>query len=316
ALTVAVEQTVGLLLDAQTILENDKIIQERILTASNAYIEKYDIVKRRQSDGLHVCTIKAVVRTRKLEQNLLANRIAVGKIAGRDLATESRTTQKSNADISAVLSDLLKDLPTKVLTAKVTDKPKPFTVGDTIRLRVPIELGVDDVAYAAQVKKITTAMDRLAITKFRSVFKLLPQRPISRKNPIEEVRWQGCQLKIPSQSIVKDVATFPPPDLLVPARWFAVGSTSISYNDSSSPFQDVPDALIREANAGFDGGIDRVRELQKQKGEPLGALVIMTSLSSSGSAEVVTYALPEPVLDQFPYGNVGTVKLTVDLLDA
>lgn len=58
----AVERAVGLFVDAEQMVKNDEILKDQVLTQSNAYIEKYDLVKESEADGLVHVDILAVVR--------------------------------------------------------------------------------------------------------------------------------------------------------------------------------------------------------------------------------------------------------------
>ena len=46
AFSEAIEQTVGVLVDAETVVKNDQLIRDEILTYSRGYVEKYEIVRR------------------------------------------------------------------------------------------------------------------------------------------------------------------------------------------------------------------------------------------------------------------------------
>ena len=70
AFSQAIEQTVGVLVDAETVVKNDQLIRDEILTYSRGYVEKYEIVKRWQEDGLHHATIRASVARDKLVEKL------------------------------------------------------------------------------------------------------------------------------------------------------------------------------------------------------------------------------------------------------
>ena len=61
AFSQAIEQAVGVLVDAETVVKNDQLIRDEVLTYSRGYVEKYEVVKRWQEDGLHRATIQAVV---------------------------------------------------------------------------------------------------------------------------------------------------------------------------------------------------------------------------------------------------------------
>ena len=59
----AVERAVGLYVDAEQMMKNEKLVTDQILTQSNAYIEKYNIVvEAKKPNGLVAITILANVR--------------------------------------------------------------------------------------------------------------------------------------------------------------------------------------------------------------------------------------------------------------
>jgi len=99
----AVETAVGLYVDAEQMVKNDEIVEDKILTQSNAYIESYDVLKKSTANG--VCTIKILAKvktkalTKKLSstmktqtvevgselQNLYANEVTKKKVARKEL---------------------------------------------------------------------------------------------------------------------------------------------------------------------------------------------------------------------------------------
>ena len=79
AFSQAIEQTVGLLVDAETAVKNDQLIRDEILTCSRGYMEKYEVVSRWQESGLHHAKIRAVVARDKLVEKLRGMKLGVQK---------------------------------------------------------------------------------------------------------------------------------------------------------------------------------------------------------------------------------------------
>ena len=82
AFSQAIEQTVGVLVDAETVVKNDQLIRDQILTYSRGYVEKYEIINRWQKEGLHHAKIRAVVARDKLVKKLRAIKISVQDVPG------------------------------------------------------------------------------------------------------------------------------------------------------------------------------------------------------------------------------------------
>lgn len=97
----AVEQAVGLIVNAETVVKNEAVIKEQILTYSDGFVEKFDRVKEgKRDDGLYEVKIKAVVKWRQLIEKLKEAQVSVAKIEGESLFAEVVT--KLDAEQNAV----------------------------------------------------------------------------------------------------------------------------------------------------------------------------------------------------------------------
>lgn len=109
----AVETAVGLYVDAEQMVKNDEIVEDKILTQSNAYIESYDVLKKSTANG--VCTIKilAKVRTKALTMAMSTmmktQTIEVGDEL-QNLYANEVTKKKSGKEGAALLKNLLDKL--------------------------------------------------------------------------------------------------------------------------------------------------------------------------------------------------------------
>ena len=67
----AVERAVGMYVDAEQKMKNEELVEDQILTQSNAYIEKYDVVKEKtKPNGLVEIRINAEVKKSALTKKL------------------------------------------------------------------------------------------------------------------------------------------------------------------------------------------------------------------------------------------------------
>ena len=103
ALSEAVRQAVGALLDAKTLIENEEVIEDRILTVNNGFVKSYDVVApaRKNSDGVFEIKILAVIETSIVAQALQDAGIK-GDMAGQNFWAESMT-KSTNAEDSLIL---------------------------------------------------------------------------------------------------------------------------------------------------------------------------------------------------------------------
>ena len=105
ALASAIRQAVGAYMDSKTIVENEDVIQDRILSVSNAFVEKYEVVgqPKKSSDGLVETTILARVKTNQVVQALKENNLISGEVAGQNLWAEASTKVMNAQDAVAML---------------------------------------------------------------------------------------------------------------------------------------------------------------------------------------------------------------------
>ena len=110
----AVERAVGLYVDAEQMVKNEELVKDQILTQSNAYIDKYDVVQETtKPNGLVEIKILAEVRKRKLTQKISdvmpEKRYALSD-GLKDTHARLTTQEKRNADGAALLEKALNEI--------------------------------------------------------------------------------------------------------------------------------------------------------------------------------------------------------------
>ena len=173
----AVERAVGVFVDAEQMVENDELIRDKVLTQSNAYIEKYKKVSERKLDsGLLEVKIVAEVKkgelTRKLRDTMpektfslgdelkrqygerqkmkaeLARQVKIANEQKRQKAAREISQDKRDADAAALVKSTLADFnPSTMMLDIVATGNKPIvsekdgdvTVGFDMTLRLSTE---------------------------------------------------------------------------------------------------------------------------------------------------------------------------------
>ena len=119
----AIKKAVGELVGAETLVENDELVEDKILTLSNAMVEKADYGDAASiSDGLYEVPVKAVVKKGQLNQELKAIGIAKGAVAGDSLAAKLFSGKERVANAEKFFSERLKDFPKNVMEAVMLTK--------------------------------------------------------------------------------------------------------------------------------------------------------------------------------------------------
>ena len=140
AFSEAIEQTVGVLVDAESVVKNDQLIRDEVLTYSRGYMEKYEVLKRWEEGGLQHATILAVVARGKLVEKLRGIKIAVDEISGGLAARQFRFDAENERRAAEMFQKSLDDFDLTKLT-KVEVVAKEITRDGTnanVRIRARV----------------------------------------------------------------------------------------------------------------------------------------------------------------------------------
>jgi hypothetical protein len=172
AFSQAIEQTVGVLVDAETVVENDQLIRDDILTYSRGYVEKYEIVKPWEEGGLHHATIRAVVARDKLVEKLRGMKIAMQEVGG-DLASRQIEFDVKNEEQAAeIFRKALADFDmTKLTKVEIVGKPEITREGANAKVRIRVRVAPD----LDQWQKLSPALRTILVrTATRRASYILP----------------------------------------------------------------------------------------------------------------------------------------------
>ena len=175
ALRSAVEQVVGQLVDANTLVANEDVVSDKILTYSGGYVEGYEAIKdpTQGSDGLYSTKIKARVKKTALVEKLRAENVTRAEVSGTSLFAQMTTKTQQAEDAGAILADDFKDIPVKLLTVAVAKKsdgmPDLVLNENTGEVSVNIVLQVDANAYNNWLKAVLPKLDAMADAKHQTL---------------------------------------------------------------------------------------------------------------------------------------------------
>ena len=122
----AVRQVVGALVDAETLVKNDELVEDKILTYSNGFIKTYTEIpgSQKTQGGIHRIKIKATVETGGVIAKLKASNITVKDVDGKGLFAEVMTKLDSEKDGLVLIEKHLKDFPQNCMSAVVVGGPE------------------------------------------------------------------------------------------------------------------------------------------------------------------------------------------------
>ena len=171
ALSQAVQQASGTLVDAKTIVKNEEIMEDRILAASDGFIQSYEKYgeARKNRQGLWTIRIRASVVMKPLKQKLIESRILVQNVgnSAQNQWAQIVSKESSQQDVPALLENLLKKYPIEsMLKVYVFDDKGRF---ENLKLYFPQKGRVRD-------GKVKVSMGVLAVVDIEKYRKqLLPE---------------------------------------------------------------------------------------------------------------------------------------------
>ena len=300
AQVTAVEQALGRLIDAEAIIENDVLIRDTILSATNGFIERFTLIEDVKEGAMFRVRIRATVRSGKLSERLSAITKDTSAVEGGNLQAEARTKAKSREEQIKMLQATLETVTDGVMGVRVTGK---FEVVEGVkvptgmtRLRIPIELFVDQAAYETRMVRLIPLLEEFAKVKKTRPIRMVPQKPITEGKP--EIGWNlFCGDSIDSDS----KHTFPTAGTLAAKTRFAVS------RDSD---EQMWDRIQQAADLVF------VEKFQKDAKEDLVAFQVVHEVQPSGAAELSVYGLPLSFASGVFKNYSGTIIVRIRLQDS
>jgi hypothetical protein len=162
ALSNAVCQAIGQFVSADTLVQNDQLVRDQILTYSDGFVEHYDAVgKPRQTDGgLISVTIRASVRRSKLLEKVKASNISVMAVDGKNLFGEAVTKQEQRAKAADLAAKEFSGAQQALIKTELAGKP---TYDDKTRVvNATLMVDIDQDAYRKFVQRIEQVLDQTA----------------------------------------------------------------------------------------------------------------------------------------------------------
>ncbi|MCL1916049.1 MAG: hypothetical protein FWG17_05015 [Desulfovibrionaceae bacterium] len=147
----AVQSVVGAMVVAETLVENDALVRDKVLSHSDGYITKTEQVGQTVSlsGGLVEVTMKVTVKSQQLKDKLKAENISVIGMDGESLFTRAATQTEQTKDAAAIVAEALKNnLPASLISSAANiGQAEVKESGGTATVKVPISVSVNMDAY-------------------------------------------------------------------------------------------------------------------------------------------------------------------------
>ena len=138
ALRNAVEEAVGTYMTSTTRIENDDIIEDKILSLSRGFIKDFKKLSEMKVEGETKVTVAVIVTKTQILETLKASGIKV-KVAGKKMFQQFASFDRQMEDEYKLIYDLLKDLPKEgPLDYEVEVLGQPVRSGSDYEIKVSI----------------------------------------------------------------------------------------------------------------------------------------------------------------------------------
>ncbi|NCC36771.1 MAG: hypothetical protein EOM24_32880, partial [Chloroflexia bacterium] len=161
----AIQQALGLYVDAETLIENDQIIKDQVLTHSRGLIKEVTTVSEGAQDGLFNVTIRARVLRQPLMEKVSPMLKATAKVDGTSMHAAIVTKQQQTQDAGALFAEAIKPMiGPGLFDFEFAGKPE-LDEKDQSRLLVPVKLKINRDRYKVAEKALLDVLNQISIQK-------------------------------------------------------------------------------------------------------------------------------------------------------
>ena len=168
----AVAQVVGTMVDATTLVENDELVENKILTYSPGLIAESKIIgtPKKNANGLVTLKVKATVKKIALREKLAAAKLVSVAIDGESLWAQAVSAQDNLANAAAMIKDVLAKH-----TACVVAEPVPGRTGKspldydpkTGEIFANVRVRIDQSKYTQFANEVVDKIGPMATKKLK-----------------------------------------------------------------------------------------------------------------------------------------------------
>jgi hypothetical protein len=153
ALYLAVERAVGTYLDNETVVKNEEVIHDKLLTVAQGFVQKYDVLvppqEKRDGSGTWVIKIRAVVKKSEVGAALRTAGVMSAAVDGTAAWATQITKVKNREDAMALLEKVIPSIPRNLVMCSLTQQGGKMEISEdletgeqlvVVRIRVDLNL--------------------------------------------------------------------------------------------------------------------------------------------------------------------------------
>jgi len=162
----AVNQVVGILIISKDRVENDQLIESKVLTYCDGFVESYKLIGEPTKDGpLVKIRMKAIVRKGKLTDSLQSAGLSTREIDAGSMMGEAITVSTQKKSAVEMTTELFDGFPSNVYKAEALTAFKVSGDEDGIVIEVPVKVSIDLAKWKAWADKADKVLGAIALAK-------------------------------------------------------------------------------------------------------------------------------------------------------
>lgn len=161
AFSHAIQQAVGLLVDAEAVVKNDQLIRDEVLTYSRGYMEKYDLIRQWQEGGLYHAEIRALVARHKLVEKLRGMKLAVREVSGDIAARQIDFDAMNEEQAAAIFRKRLAEFDMATLVkVEIIGNPEITRDGANAKMRIKVRVSANLAQWNKFRQNLTPVLNK------------------------------------------------------------------------------------------------------------------------------------------------------------
>ncbi len=163
AWSTAVAEVVGTMVDAKTVIQNNKLIQDQILVFSKGYVTKTQTLSTTVEGGVTRVRVRVTVQRSGVEQKIEQLRAEKLWVDAESLIAAAKSKDEMELKRAEMLGDaLLAYEKAAGVRTKVAMIGQPVIVGDNVELRYEITMNQDESTLTSAASTLLETVERLA----------------------------------------------------------------------------------------------------------------------------------------------------------
>ncbi len=165
----AVRQVVGAVVDAETLVKNEDVVKDQVLTYSDGFVPEHTQLSASHENGIYRVSIRAKVQRRSVIRKLQAANVTTREIAGQSIFGSVVTQLQAENNAAAIVRRAFDGLPGKpgfplaYLTAEVVGEPVARDRNQSnATLAIRVRARIDVHSFDAFAKRLRATLEPLA----------------------------------------------------------------------------------------------------------------------------------------------------------